>query len=110
LILAKPAHRLFQVLPRIAGVMVIVGLYFGFRVLVPLPLALQPSPGSARQTTGWPATVAENYHHDEETKNRFVAQGGLMKKAVGAGTLLLFGYVQVTSLPDFRRYIRISTM
>ncbi len=40
-----------------------------------------------------------------------------MKKAVntittvvGAASLLLAGYVLLTSIPDLRRYIRISTM
>jgi hypothetical protein len=43
--------------------------------------------------------------------------GGYMYKAISvisrvaaATTLLLAGYVFVTSLPDMRRYIRISTM
>lgn len=31
-------------------------------------------------------------------------------KVVGAASLLLAGYVLLTSLPDLRRYIRISMM
>jgi hypothetical protein len=47
-------------------------------------------------------------------------QGGLMRtalkaastmsKVMVAGTLLIAGYALFTSLPDLRRYIRISTM
>jgi hypothetical protein len=37
-----------------------------------------------------------------------IARGAVM--VVGAGSLLLGGYVLMSSLPDVKRYIRISTM
>jgi hypothetical protein len=36
--------------------------------------------------------------------------GSIVVKLVGAAAFLLAGYVLLTSLPDLRRYIRISTM
>jgi uncharacterized protein DUF6893 len=34
----------------------------------------------------------------------------MLRNVVGTAALLLAGYVLMTSLPDVRRYIRISTM
>lgn len=34
----------------------------------------------------------------------------ILRNVVGTATLLLAGYVLITSIPDVRRYIRISTM
>ncbi len=34
----------------------------------------------------------------------------MARNVIGVAGLLLAGYVLITSLPDFRRYVRISTM
>jgi hypothetical protein len=34
----------------------------------------------------------------------------ILTKVAGVATLAFAGYILLTSLPDFRRYIRISTM
>jgi Family of unknown function (DUF6893) len=69
------------------------------------------------KNTGGRAGSSTTIVATKHIKNKFIAQGGPMKKAASAittrlatGTLLLAGYALIASLPDIRRYIKISTM